>query len=90
MDWTVLERHFSPTRLGRYRASCGGDVAKAAQAYVHNLVLAAAMVPMLSVLEIALKNGVHQRLTAHYRRDDWWESYDRLARSKARTMAGWF
>lgn len=75
MDWIDLEKHFSAARLGRYRASCGGDVEKAAQAYVHNLTLAAAMVPMLSVLEIALKNGMYHRLAVRYQRNDWWESW---------------
>jgi len=74
MDWIELEKHFSPARLGRYRASCDGDEARAAKAYVNNLLLAEAMMPMLSVLEIALKNGVHRRLSAFYQRPDWWEA----------------
>jgi hypothetical protein len=75
MDWSDLEKHFSRARLGRYRASCGGDKAKAASAYVKNIQLAEAMMPMLNVLEIALKNGIHQRLTARYSRVDWWEAW---------------
>lgn len=73
MDWNELEKHFSSARLGRYRASCNGDETRAAQAYVNNLLLAEAMMPMLSVLEIALKNGIHRRLSAFYARPDWWE-----------------
>ena len=76
MDWTDLEKHFSNARLGRYRASCGGDQVKAAQAYAHNLLLAEAMMPMLSVLEIALKNGIHRHLSTLYRRGDWWETWN--------------
>lgn len=73
MDWSDLEKHFSAARLGRYRASCNGDVNRAARAYVNNMLLAEATMPMLNVLEIALKNGVHQRLTILYKRSDWWE-----------------
>ncbi|WP_395825562.1 hypothetical protein [Collimonas sp.] len=74
MNWNDLEKHFSSARLGRYRASCGGDEAKAATAYVNNMLLAEAMMPMLNVLEIALKNGIHRQLSALYLRTDWWEA----------------
>lgn len=75
MNWRDLEKHFSSARLGRYRASCGGDEIKASAAYVNNMLLAEAMMPMLSVLEIALKNGIHHRMSALYRRADWWEAW---------------
>lgn len=75
MDWRDLEKHFSAARLGRYRAACNGDEARAAQAYVNNMLVAEAMMPMLNVLEIALKNGVHQRLTTLYKRTDWWGTW---------------
>lgn len=75
MNWNDLEKHFSPARLGRYRASCGGDEARAAKAYANNMLLAEAMMPMLNVVEIALKNAVDRRLSALYRRPDWWEAW---------------
>lgn len=75
MDWTDLEKHFSHARLGRYRASCGGDQFRAAEAYASNLLLAEAMMPMLSVLETALKNGIHRHLSILYQRGDWWETW---------------
>lgn len=31
--------------------------------------------PMLNVLEIALKNSIHQRLAVLYNRNDWWEAW---------------
>lgn len=76
MDWDDLEKHFSPARLGRYRVACGGDEARAANAYVHNMLLGEAMMPVLSVLEIALRNGIHRRLSTVYRRSDWWEAWN--------------
>jgi hypothetical protein len=75
MDWPDLEKHFSAARLGRYRASCNGDEIRAARAYVNNMLLAEATMPMLNVLEIALKNGAHQRLAALYKRADWWDGW---------------
>lgn len=75
MNWIDLERHFSPARLGRYLVSCGGDEGRAEYAYVSNLRVAEAMIPMLSVLEISLKNGIHRRLTMMYKRSDWWGAW---------------
>lgn len=72
MNWSDLEKHFSTPRLGRYLVAYNGDNNKAALAYSHNLMLSEAMVPALNVLEIALRNGIHQRLTALYGRPDWW------------------
>ncbi|MGV8497810.1 hypothetical protein [Pseudomonas aeruginosa] len=75
MNWNDLEKHFSPARLGRYRAARGGDVARAAADYSSNVLLSEAMVPLLNVLEIALRNGIHARLSRLYGRTDWWESW---------------
>lgn len=75
MNWNDPEKHFSAARLGRYRASCGGDEDRAAKAYVNNMLRAEVMMPMLNVLEIALKNGIHRRLSTLYRRPDWWEEW---------------
>lgn len=75
MNWTELEKHFSQARLGRYRATCDGDQARAARAYVNNMLLAEAMMPMLSVLEISLKNSIHRQLSASHGRIDWWTTW---------------
>lgn len=68
-----MEQHFSPARVGRYRAARGGDATLASADYSRNMLLAEAMLPMLNVLEIGLRNAVHGRLKQLYRRDDWWE-----------------
>ncbi|ALZ82498.1 hypothetical protein [Aeromonas hydrophila] len=75
MNWNDLEKHFSAARLGRYSAARGGDTTKAAADYSSNLLLSEAMVPMLNVLEIALRNGIHARLSKLYGRRDWWEAW---------------
>ncbi|MND15778.1 Abi-like protein [compost metagenome] len=75
MNWNDLEIHFSAARLGRYSAARDGDKTKAAADYSTNLLLSEAMVPMLNVLEIALRNGIHVRLSKLYGRRDWWEAW---------------
>ncbi|UJL39250.1 hypothetical protein [Pantoea agglomerans] len=73
MNWNDLEKHFSAARLGRYRAARDGDEAGAAADYAVNLKLAEAMMPVLNILEIALRKGIHTRLSTRYGRQDWWE-----------------
>lgn len=72
MDWMTLENHFSAARTGRYLSARRGNKQNAAADYVRNLRLAEAMLPVLSILETALRNGIHQRLNARYHRADWW------------------
>ncbi|WP_455233658.1 Abi family protein [Geopseudomonas aromaticivorans] len=71
-NWSqVLEGTFSKPRLARYAANPRG--ADAAIAYAHNMLLAEAIMPCLHVLEVALRNAVHNALRKKYSRPDWWE-----------------
>ncbi|MGS0740888.1 hypothetical protein ACVBEF_03480 [Glaciimonas sp. GG7] len=79
MNSSDLEKHFSPARIGRYSAAYGGDIDKATIAYPHNMLLAESMMPLLNIVEIALRNGIHQRLTHLYGRADWWELWTDMA-----------
>ncbi|MEK6789272.1 MAG: hypothetical protein AABY68_10015 [Pseudomonadota bacterium] len=54
---------------------CGGDKARAVDAYTHNMLISEAFIPVLHVLEVALRNGIHQRMSSHYGRDDWYEAW---------------
>lgn len=73
-----MEKHFSPARIERYKAARNGDTALAAADYTRNMLLAEAMVPMLNVLEIGLRNALHARLRHLYGRENWWESWTGL------------
>ncbi|ORE47710.1 hypothetical protein BKN49_05800 [Pseudomonas aeruginosa] len=75
MNWNELERHFSTARLGRYSNARNGDKARAASDYTHNILLAEAMMPMLNILEVSLRNGIHRSLTTKYGRQDWWAAW---------------
>ncbi|QGY33296.1 hypothetical protein CUN67_28285 (plasmid) [Pantoea cypripedii] len=76
MQWNELEKYFSAARLGRYCNARAGDQVRAASDYASNLLLAEAMLPVLNTVEIALRNGVHSRLTFLYKRPDWWAEWD--------------
>lgn len=74
MNWNDFEQHFSAARVGRYQAHFHGNAARAMGAYAHNLLLAEATLPLLNVLEIALRNRLQDLMTQFYSRLDWWEA----------------
>ncbi|MFT0518229.1 hypothetical protein [Pseudomonas faucium] len=89
-DWNPpLEQAFSKPRLARY--AMNPRKAPAATAYAHNMLLGQALYPCLHVLEISLRNAMHQALKLKYGRADWWEvaatftTGDRYEIEKAKT-----
>lgn len=76
-----FEAAFSRPRLARYASN--PRKVDALLAYQHNLQLAEAIMPCLHVLEVALRNAVHNQLRAKYKRDDWW---DKVATFKERDL----
>jgi hypothetical protein len=52
----------------------GGDRRSAVQLYWWNVGVSAAFYTPLHCLEVALRNAVHQQLTATFGRADWWEA----------------
>ena len=75
MSWMTLETHLSSPRMGRYLKYCVGDTTRAVEAYTHNMRVSEAFIPTLHVMEVALRNGIHQRMSSHYGRDDWYEAW---------------
>jgi len=73
MSWTTLETHLSSPRMQRYLDDNQGDKLRAVDAYTHNLLISEALMPLLHVLEVSLRNGIHQRMTIHHGRADWYE-----------------
>jgi hypothetical protein len=61
--------------MSRYLKSHQGSRNKAAEAYVHNMKIAEALVSVFHVLEVALRNGIQKEMTLAYRRSDWYEQW---------------
>lgn len=66
-----IERALSRERLATYRALASDDVS-AWWLYRRNLELGAALYPLLSDVEVALRNTVHHQLATYFGRTDWW------------------
>ena len=70
-----FEHAVSTARLGTYRALARDDD-HAWALYRWNIELTAALTPLACDVEITLRNTIHDQLTTHYGRDDWWASTD--------------
>ena len=68
-----VERAISTPRLGTYRSQASSDD-HAWALYRWNIDLAAAIAPLAADLEVTLRNTIHDRLTDHFGRADWWAS----------------
>ncbi|MBX8485812.1 hypothetical protein [Pseudomonas cichorii] len=55
----LLEKMFSKPRIARYTVNPRGAAPEIA--YQHNLELAESIMPCLHVLEVALRNAIHQQ-----------------------------
>jgi hypothetical protein len=69
-----LIKFISADRFARYKSAMGGDADMALRLYVWNTAVSSAFWGPLQVLEIALRNALHDRLTAHFSREDWWNA----------------
>lgn len=80
-----IEQAISSTRLSTYRREASSD-AHAWALYRWNLDLAAAVAPLAADLEVTLRNTIHDRLTDHFNRPDWWASTSLLLDDITSTM----
>lgn len=72
--WDTLEKHCSTERLGRYLSKAAEDKVAAEFLYAANHRLSESLFPMLSILEVSLRNCVNDSLREKYSRSDWWIS----------------
>ena len=58
MNYKECEVAFSPARLSRYKAACGGDTRKAMTLYRYNVKLCQKYYAVLNIFEIILRNAI--------------------------------
>lgn len=74
----VLTKYLSTPRLAPYFKACGGHVEKGLELYQLNMRLGASFLPLLSVLEVALRNGIDEKLSRYFNNNDWWQDLEQL------------
>jgi hypothetical protein len=71
MDIAKYEHHFSTSRMSRYINACNGDADKTIRLYNLNIELSQALYPLLSILEIALRNAIDRQLAKYFNDNQW-------------------
>lgn len=71
MHFSDLETHISGVRLQNYLNHCGNDQDRALLLYKANIRLSKAFYPLLSILEINLRNGINEAMIKHFSNPDW-------------------
>lgn len=72
MDKTYLDKVFSEQRMQKYFHAHMGNEAKAMLHYQCNIAVSEAFYPVLSVLEVALRNSINRELQTKFGVDDWY------------------
>ena len=71
MTEQLLKYYISSPRFNVYLAKADNDFDKACRLYKANVELSEAFYPILSVLEVSLRNAVHETLKTHFQ-DEYW------------------
>lgn len=67
-------RLIGPDRFTPYLTTCGGDSAQAIRLYSWNVEASAAFLGAYAVLEVGIRNSMHDQLTAHAGQPNWWDA----------------
>ena len=73
MKYKEYEVAFSPARLSRYKAACGGDTRKAMTLYRYNVKLCQKYYAVLNIFEIIFRNAIDRHFRAYYNDPKWIE-----------------
>lgn len=71
MLFQTAEKFLSPTRLAPYKHAAKGNEQLSLTLYLDNLRVAQSFYPALSLLEVALRNAVHDALSVKFKTDNW-------------------
>lgn len=71
MDFPKHQQVFSTYRMQKYLQAAGHDQGKALCIYKLNIQLSQALYPLISILEVALRNAIDVELIKHFSSNDW-------------------
>lgn len=75
MNINDLEKLLSQKRLSTYYNLLPTDKEKAIEYYRLNTQISESLYPLLSNLEIALRNSIHNSFAIHYKSSDWFSQF---------------
>lgn len=94
MDTADLEKLLSTKRLSTYYSLFPTDKEKAIEYYTFNTQISESLYPLLSNLEIVLRNSIHNSFSIHFKSAEWFlqfkqpELFDQVNVAKRKILAG--
>ena len=83
MDRKAIERIISSERLKPYLRHHNNDFDRAIEHYKANIEISEAFYPMLSILEVGLRNNMDYQLTRKFNDENWFESNDFIKKTSS-------
>lgn len=71
MNFAKHEELFSKSRLDKYLKARNGNHSEAIRLYEFNILVSQALYPLISILEVALRNGIDKVLIGHFQDYNW-------------------
>lgn len=71
MKYKKFTEHFSIERISKYVIATGNNKAKTMMLYKANIAVSQSFIPLICVLEVALRNNINAVLTAHFGKSNW-------------------
>lgn len=71
MNYQQQQKYFSQEWLQKYEQALGGNTSKVHRLYKANIRLAQSFYPLLTILEVALRNAIDKCLIQHFNDPDW-------------------
>lgn len=69
-----IEEWLSKPRFNRYLQRCEGDFLSATAYYEANVDISQSIYNSLEALEVGLRNKIHQALSAHFAKENWYDT----------------
>ncbi len=71
IDYVKIKKYISAPRLQTYEAVCLNDTKRALKAYQTNIRLSQAFYPLLTIVEVILRNAINEEITNHFSDSNW-------------------
>ncbi len=71
MKISKVRSHLSSARINRYLIATGNNNSRATKLYKHNLRVSQSFLPVISILEVVIRNNINTILTSHFTDSDW-------------------
>lgn len=78
----IAENYISFPRLQPYLSVCEENIEKALRLYQINMKLGASFLPLMSILEVSMRNAIDRELQSHFGCQDWWDKLIILLQNK--------